>query len=91
MLEGADWLGPSALKPESPLESCALTARRDRAARSLAHPRLLYLDQYTNFFSLLLIAGGVLCFIAYSEGQHMHACWPTEPSRTRACLSLHMQ
>lgn len=26
---------------------------------------VLYVEQYTNFFSLLLIAGGVLCFIAY--------------------------
>ncbi|GLC38270.1 hypothetical protein PLESTM_000706100 [Pleodorina starrii] len=30
---------------------------------------MLYLEQYTNFFSLLLIAGGVLCFIAYGIDQ----------------------
>ncbi|KAG2500240.1 hypothetical protein HYH03_001818 [Edaphochlamys debaryana] len=30
---------------------------------------LLYLEQYTNFFSLLLIAGGILCFIAYGIDQ----------------------
>jgi hypothetical protein len=30
---------------------------------------MLYLEQYTNFFSLLLIAGGVLCFVAYGIDQ----------------------
>ncbi|KAG2438556.1 hypothetical protein HXX76_005107 [Chlamydomonas incerta] len=30
---------------------------------------MLYIEQYTNFFSLLLIAGGVLCFIAYGIDQ----------------------
>lgn len=36
---------------------------------------LLYIEQYTNFFSLLLIAGGVLCFIAYGAwtGLCVHA------------------
>eukprot|EP00198_Chlamydomonas_reinhardtii_P006957 XP_001696293.1 sodium/potassium-transporting ATPase alpha subunit [Chlamydomonas reinhardtii] len=30
---------------------------------------MLYIEQYTNFFSLLLIAGGILCFIAYGIDQ----------------------
>lgn len=30
---------------------------------------LLYVYQYTNFFSILLIAGGILCFIAYGLDQ----------------------
>ncbi|KXZ41630.1 hypothetical protein GPECTOR_353g109 [Gonium pectorale] len=30
---------------------------------------LLYVEQFTDFFSLLLIAGGVLCFIAYGIDQ----------------------
>lgn len=30
---------------------------------------LKYLEQFTNFFALLLIAGGVLCFISFAINQ----------------------
>ncbi|GLI63034.1 hypothetical protein VaNZ11_005895 [Volvox africanus] len=51
-----------------------LESRQKHGENRLTPPKIkpawvLYLEQYTNFFSLLLIAGGVLCFIAYGIDQ----------------------
>ncbi|EFJ52783.1 hypothetical protein VOLCADRAFT_78789 [Volvox carteri f. nagariensis] len=53
-----------------------LESRQKHGPNRLTPPKVkpawwvvLYLEQYTNFFSLLLIAGGILCFIAYGIDQ----------------------